>query len=463
MDSLLLPTADIRDLIEDEAGVLRDASELVGNDRDEVMRLYKRLHVSLSTGRNRILCEICSVPVYLVSRRDTQRFFFRHIHEDGNCPSKSRGDLTESQINALRYHGQRESQRHFRLKNLIADSLRRDPKFTEPVVEGSWKGKDNKELRRPDVRSRFADAIDVAFEVQLSTTFGRVMAEREVFYKNEGGLLVWIFGNFDPDHARLMMEVIFVNNNRNAFVVNEATEAASLESGCLVVECHWLQPSRTNDHITWIHNRRLVRFDELTLDQQNQRAYYVDTEAEEARIKAEIAGPPLAERFIEFWLAKEGFEDRAKPDYTIANEAWVVFQREFATQGARLPPRSDYDFIDVMRTMLLAKLGKAVGWGYKDFKAAAHHVHDDKQRYLWMFVPALRHYGRLADIEREDKNGKWQTKMMKWKEGVLRHEQTFEEDHRFNNVLRRVFPELAYLIPESDEIYELEDWDEIPF
>src|SRR5690606_25959473 len=106
----------------------------------------------------------------------------------------------------------------------------------------------------------FQDQVKVAFEVQLSTTFGRVMAEREVFYKSEGGLLLWVFGQFDLDHARLMMEVIFVNNNRNAFVVNEATWEASRAQGALVLECHWAQPSRFENRIVWTRQRKLVRF-----------------------------------------------------------------------------------------------------------------------------------------------------------------------------------------------------------
>ena len=190
MTSWLLPTAEIRHLRDDESGDPLDALTLLTCTRDEVMRLYKRLHVSRKTDHDKILCDQCGVPVYLVSMHDRQHFIFRHFQEDGSCPAKSRGDKSEELINAARYHGQRESQRHIRLKNLIADSVRRDPKFTEPTIEGSWKGKDNKELRRPDVRSRFNDTIDVAFEVQLSTTFGRVMAEREVFYKKEGDLLV---------------------------------------------------------------------------------------------------------------------------------------------------------------------------------------------------------------------------------------------------------------------------------
>lgn len=149
MDSWLSPNAEIRHLLDDESGEEHDASTMLACSRDDVMKLYHRLHISLRNGEQRILCGICSVPVYLVSRRDTERFFFRHIEEDGNCPSRSRGDLTEPQIRALRYHGQRESQRHIRLKNLIADSVDRDPKFTEPVVRDPGRARTTRNCDAP--------------------------------------------------------------------------------------------------------------------------------------------------------------------------------------------------------------------------------------------------------------------------------------------------------------------------
>ncbi len=38
--------------------------------------------------------------------------------------------------------------------------------------------------------------LRMAFEIQLSTTFIRVIAERREFYLREGGLLVWLFASF---------------------------------------------------------------------------------------------------------------------------------------------------------------------------------------------------------------------------------------------------------------------------
>ena len=48
-----------------------------------------------------------------------KRFFFRHKTEDGSCPAKTRGTLSEEEIRARKYHGLRESEAHKRIKQLI--------------------------------------------------------------------------------------------------------------------------------------------------------------------------------------------------------------------------------------------------------------------------------------------------------------------------------------------------------
>ena len=457
MATLLVQSPEICRLLDDETGRQLDAVDVVGRDRDQVMVLYKSLHLSRKTGDGRLLCALCGVPVYMCSAPDRQHFFFKHFHEDGSCPAVTRTGMTEAQINALRYHGQRESKRHIRIKNLVADSLRSDPQFSEPAIEGTWKGRDGRAFRRPDVRANFRDQMEVAFEVQLSTTFGRVMAEREVFYKSEGALLVWVFGEFDLDHARLMMEVIFVNNNRNAFVVNEATREASLAAGALVLECHWAQPARHKDKIIWTQQRKLARFDELTIDRERQRAYLVDTDALEAQLRDEIEGPPLWKRFEDFWLAYEAFEGRERPDVPTLSREWDDLQRRFASQGARLPSRHDDQFVGIVRSVFLAKLGRAVGWRYQQFWPAAHHVHDAEKPSLWLFIEALRHYRRLGDLEQQDAKGRWAEKMSRWKEGRASSDAAYVEQHGFDGALRLAFPELGPYVPEAEREYFNED------
>lgn len=95
------------------------------------------------------------------------------------------------------------------MEEIIAESLRCDPRFSEVKVEAIIKGQDRVTWRKPDVQAIY-EGIPVAFEIQLSTTFLRVIAERRSFYQRNGGLLVWIFKPFDADRARLTQEGHFL-------------------------------------------------------------------------------------------------------------------------------------------------------------------------------------------------------------------------------------------------------------
>lgn len=447
MSSKLVQLPQITQLIDDESGRCVSAYDLVGDDAIGALQLYKRLHLSRKTGEGQILCALCGVQVYLCGKPDKEHYFFKHFQEDGSCPAITRGQLSEAQINALRFHNQRESSRHKRLKALLDESLRADPTFSTPVIEGTWKGRVDKEFRRPDVRSRFRDHLDVAFEVQLSTTFGRVMAEREVFYKREGGLLVWVLGEFDYEQDRLMMQVVYANNNRNVFVVNDATRDASLAAGALVLECRWAKPHAVGKELHWTPQSTLVRFDELTLDREKQRAFYFDAEAAEARLRTEIEGPPLLDRFETFWLAYERFQGRERPEVPALNRDWEDISRRCRELGWVLPSRHDDDFIALMRGLYSAKHGASVGWNYKDLWGVAHRVHDAHKPLLWLVIPALAHYGRLGEIEAQDHHGKWAGKMSDWQDGVAKGAPAYFENHRFDAVVVLAFPELTAIIP----------------
>lgn len=449
MSRLLVQSPAITQLIEDESGRCVSAEELLGTDHVAAQQLYKRLHVSRETEEGRVLCALCSVPVYLCGMPDKEHYFFKHFQEDGSCPAITRGDLSEAQINALRYHNQRESLRHKRLKALLDESLRADPAFSTPIIEGTWKGKEDKQYRRPDVRSRFRDQIDVAFEVQLSTTFGRVMAEREVFYKREGGLLVWILGEFDYEEDRLMMQVVYANNNRNVFVANEATRDASVAAGALILECRWSKPYAVGTEIQWIPQSKPVRFGELTLEQDKQRVFYFNAEVAEANLRREIAGPPLWQCLEGFFLTYERFEERDRPKDGVLIQEWAGLQRRCAQEGVALPDYFDDAFRSLMRALYSAKHGKSVGWRYIDLWGAAHRVHDAHKPFLWLFMPALSHYGRLEALEASDRKGNWAAKVYDWHQGYERNAPAYFENHAFDAATRLAFPELAHLIPEE--------------
>lgn len=79
---------------------------------------------------------------------------------------------------------------------------------------------------------------------------------------------------------------MFFNNNRNAFVVTQATRDASVQQGRFMLDCIWAEPTLMGNADL---QRRVVGFDDLTLERESQRAYYFDFDRSTGR--SARAGP----------------------------------------------------------------------------------------------------------------------------------------------------------------------------
>ena len=452
----LHPSATLRGLLDDSTGTQVQARDLLTCSGTRALRIKKALQRSRLSKRGQVRCALCGSPVYLSGMANSRQFVFKHFVEDGSCPHETRSGLTAAQILAYRYNAQRESRQHIRLKGLVATCLELDPSFSEPQIERIWKGEGG-DRRYPDVRSRYRDTIDIAFEVQLSTTFDSVMVEREEFYRQQGGLLVWVFGSFKDEQDRLMNRVVFANNNRNAFVVNGRTLAASREAGKLILECHWRQPSLGDQGLIWTACRRLVGFDELTLDQVGQRAFYVDTDRIETDLRWQLDGPPFDHRLEKIWLDLEGFEGRAEADPAQVNREWAALQRYAASKGANLPAFHSRSFQTLMRALYSAKLGKSVGWRFGELWGVAMHVFAQAPQFFGLLVWALDHYGHTAYLEEHGSNGTWAGKIRAWEGSIQAGEPFFEHDPQHDRIVALAFPELAEFVSDNAPDYFLMD------
>jgi hypothetical protein len=180
------------------------------------------------------------------------------------------------------------------MKNWIVQCLTVGGRFEDIRQESRWVGALTGEWRRPDVSATF-NGIPIAFEVQLSTTYLNVIAERRLFYPEQGGLLFWIFAVFDSEHRRMTEEDVFYNNNQNAFIVNAQTLMDSIATNEFLLECVWAEPTK-NGGISAFHRKR-VSFHDLTLDTDSQRAYFYDFD----RAKKRLAEGRRALEFARLW------------------------------------------------------------------------------------------------------------------------------------------------------------------
>ncbi|MBB3773737.1 hypothetical protein FHS55_004381 [Angulomicrobium tetraedrale] len=433
-----------------DTGDYRDVRQWIGSWRYELL-VPQRLDIKERIGTApRFRCSLCSVPVYLIANQH-KRFFFRHDREDGSCPAQTRSPLSRDEILARKYHGLRESEPHRRIKALVARSLTADPAFSEVLVERQWRSSsDPRNGRRPDVQA-IGPMGRAAFEVQLSTTFLDVVAARRCFYRQEGALLVWVMGWFDPEYRRLTTDDLLFSNNSNILVVNEETTILSESAGRFHVACHYRRPVREGDELIDCWESTIVAFADLHRDDEGQRCWHFDYEGEAAAIRAAIAqdrlqrenevAEALREELFRFWISRN---PRLLPD-DAERARWASLRSGFNGRGIFLPATSDEDssFIALLNALASAKEGRPVGWNYKKLIEVGHRLAEGHPQHVVAFGHALRHFGSAEAMEAEDSTGKWNRRRAAIRASLERGDRDFIPDITSLPLLMLVIPEVG--------------------
>lgn len=400
-------------------------------------KIISRLHKDLENPW--LVCPYCMAAVYLVSNID-RRFFFRHRHEDEDCPKKSGPELSQEVINALRYNGAKESLAHQKIKEIVRQSLLADSRFSTPQIEIVWRGMDRKQWRKPDVQSSWSDRR-FAFEIQLSTTYLNVVVERRDFYQAEGGHLLWIFQDFDPRRTRRAEEDVFFNNNTNVFVANASTLQRSRETGKFTLACWYTIPLLLEGQIEDEWRCTEVSIDELTLDLDRQRVFFFDYDAERARLNDELAEHGLAalrQTFEHFW---ERYGGASSTEATRAS--WSALRDECKPHGLNLPDHyTEPPFNGIVSLMLSAKHGRPIGYGHQRLIQVANTAFDHYKPFLLPFGWALQAYGRNAALDDQDTKGTWRKRRKAIREQIKAKDPAYERDTTYDILISFLLPEI---------------------
>ncbi|WP_420475251.1 DUF6035 family protein [Noviherbaspirillum sp. ST9] len=386
-----------------------------------------------------LVCPYCMAAVYLVSSVD-RKFFFRHRHEDENCPKKSGPGLSQEVINALKYNGAKESLAHQRTKELVRQSLLADSRFSTPQVEKVWRGMDRKKWRKPDVQTAWNDRR-FAFEIQLSTTYLSIVVERRDFYQAEGGHLVWIFQDFDPQRTPRAEEDVFFNNNTNVFVANASTLQRSRETGKFTLECWYTIPVLVAGPILDEWHRADVSIDELTLDLERQRVFFFDYDAERARLNDELAEQgleALRQTFECFWERYGGMSSTES-----IRTKWGELRDKFKPYGLALPEHyTEPPFNGIVSLMLSAKHGRPIGYGHQRLIQVANTAFDHYKPFLLPFGWALQTYGHNAVLDEQDTKGTWKKRRKMIREQIKAKDPSYERNTNYDALIAFLLPQI---------------------
>jgi Family of unknown function (DUF6035) len=433
-----LAIGEIQNLI---TGKIFDARTFIATKRyASLMRLRGLIAEWLQLGQPRYGCSVCGVPVKIVAQQD-KTFFFRHDIEDGSCPAITRGALSEDEINERKYKGLQEGLFHKRCKATIEACLKRDPNFTDVLVEKTWRSsRDPKLLKRPDV-SATNGALKVVFEIQLSTTFLSVVAKRRTFYQTEGALLCWVFDQFDPYDRRMTADDILFSNNSNVFVVDAETRLASENEGVLVLKVHYIRYSALNGNLKATWETQLCRWSELIKDIVHQQVYFFDSdtsrqntvlaieadkkrvlEAEiekRARIIAETEQRLLEvvaaeKRNLQIEIIKSIESDLQHVKPARRKDYWSGLQSQALRYGVNLENDfgPDGDLRKMVVALLCAQNGSVVVWKFKNMQSVANHVAQHAPYGFHLFMKMLNISGHIELLESLASHSPWRKKRL---------------------------------------------------
>ncbi len=264
-----------------------DAWEFFQKPTDEIFHIRRELQDAIICDNPLYVCKYCGQMVK-ISGRNTERgraSFFSHLYDSNKCDLKTTTGVSKALINARKYGEHGESPRHKQIKAIIENALN-DDNSKKKGVDDVQKEKTVFGLhplfkwRRPDVYCRYND-IEIVFELQLSTTFASVIAERECFYKMNHIFLVWVF-NFDEnekhvDLRKMMMKDIYFENHHNVFVIDKEAWEEGLRRKELVLKCDWLESNGLWHHSgndNYCSKGEFVALSDLTYNKTTYKPYY---------------------------------------------------------------------------------------------------------------------------------------------------------------------------------------------
>jgi hypothetical protein len=279
----------IDEVIDVETGEIIKAEAFFNKTESEISEYRTWLEQSIKGYRPpKFKCVYCNQLLRLAGnpKHRGKITHFAHLYDSDDCEIKTKGNLSKEEIEALKYGNIRESERHIRLKNEIADLLRSTPNVSNVEIEKRVTS-DSPYLfwKRPDVYAEY-DGKSIVFELQLSTTFLSVIVERDIFYRFNNTFILWVFNFSDNEQyvnfQNLMIKDIYYANKRNAFVFDENAQQLSKETGELHFLCIWFEPLIIDGEYQknkGLRKEKYIKLSDLKLHSTTYKPYYVDADA----------------------------------------------------------------------------------------------------------------------------------------------------------------------------------------
>ena len=274
-------------VIDTDTGLEISARDFFAQPENAIFKVRTELQKSIYLRKPKLVCKYCRQAVKISGRKIERgkASFFSHFKDSDECDYKTTTGRTRRDINREKYARCNEGERHKRLKTKIAELLEMTPGVSDVKVEKNIIG--NHPIlnwKRPDILASFRGQ-EIVFELQLSTTFISVIAERDLFYRLNKKFIIWVF-NFDEqdEHVNLdnmMAKDIYYNNKMNVFIFDREAQKESEERGELILKCNWLKADGSWEYLNENSSNGLggtfVCLSDLQYD-STYKPYYFDAE-----------------------------------------------------------------------------------------------------------------------------------------------------------------------------------------
>lgn len=438
------------------------ASNMLPTDEREISQQRQQAFIEKAEGTPTLLCAACHCPVY---PKRTQKVnerngvTFSHFAGDSkDCEYSKPGSQRNMQvINAMRYNGLKEGDNHKDMKRFLRQSIEADKKhFPQNNIreEKNWYGNlDREKWRRPDIaatyHSKANNQLDIAFEVQLSTTFLSVVAERRQFYLKNNALLFWILKESNTLDPRQFEKDLFYNNNSNLFVVDQETLQLSIENKILTLKCRYLEPTLNGVEIIEAWREKLVTIDQLTIDQQNQQIFFFDYETEKNTLHEAVA------RVIqrrELKNIRENFATAVESKFRTGDEdLYDELVRILRKHGIDLPT---FHTVQAFTALVYsAKDAEPIACRYRNFLEVANWGFKDRPGLFYYFYQVMSHFKNWQYLNalddkaaqkryKENRTG-WREKQKLAYEQICSGTNGFKRDESVLDLFKLLFPEIG--------------------
>lgn len=241
-----------------------------------------RFRYSLEEGTKNYGCPVCKNRV-IIKKSKLSNFFFSHtkLKEGQQCFLVDNSDYEGRRIQEYNYR--KESQEHILLKETIAYHLRntKGVKFNSVKVEKVIKGQAvPKTWKKPDVQFVTEKGKRFAVEIQLSNTWLNDIVKRDMFYKEEGVSILWIFKSWESYgyEKTTKKDIAFNNEHMNVFVFDKDAAWYSDRYKNLHLKCYFKKPEKTGpDSYTVKWDDKIVSLKDFKFDKKSHKPYVIDS------------------------------------------------------------------------------------------------------------------------------------------------------------------------------------------